>query len=236
VIVAAPFTVPGGLGAEALARASIPAAALAVAGLTGAALWLIARGQRPGLRGAGPAIALVAILAAGLPAQAIKYTPLAEGVAAGKIPASSPTGTPASQVDAGRWLRAHSGPDDVVATNSHCRPPGRPGRCDARSFWVGAFSERRVLVEGWGYNNRMQAKGNHDGYRYSEWPFWDAGKLAANDRVFTGPDAASAGVLRREFGVRWLVADTGAGTVSPRLAGLATERFHEGTVTVYELR
>jgi hypothetical protein len=119
-----------------------------------------------------------------------------------------------------------------VATDAHCRPGGRDGRCDARSFWVAAFTERRVLVEGWGYNARLQALGNAGGRRYTEWPFWDARKLAVNDAAFTAPTSAGLAALRR-YGVRWLITDHPA---APALAALAPPRYQSGPVTVYELR
>ncbi|MCW2503156.1 MAG: hypothetical protein JWO79_1440, partial [Actinomycetia bacterium] len=220
---------PSGSGGRALATAAAPAAILVVLGALAAALWFVLRGSR---RGAGLVVAVAAVAAVGVPSFAVKYAPLARGVAAGRIPASSPTGTPAGQVLAARWIRDHSDPRDVVATDAHCRPGGTAGRCDARSFWVGAFTERRVLVEGWGYNARLQALGNTASHRYTEWPFWDAHKLAVNDAAFTAPTAPGLATLRG-YGVRWLITDHPA---APALAALAPPRYQSGPVTVYELR
>jgi hypothetical protein len=220
--------VPSASGGRALATAAAPAAILAVLGALAAALWFVLPVRR---RGAGLVVAVAAVAAAGLPSFAVKYAPLARGLAAGRIPASAPAGTPAGQVLAARWIRDHSDPGDLVATDAHCRPGGKDGRCDARSFWVGAFSERRVLVEGWGYNARLQALGNSGGRRYTEWPFWDPGKLALNDAAFTAPTPAGLASLRR-YGVRWLITGHPA---APALAALAAPRYHSGPVTVYEL-
>ena len=41
--------------------------------------------------------------------------------------------------------------DEVIATNAHCSRPNRVSPCDARNFWMAAYAERTMLVEGWAY-------------------------------------------------------------------------------------
>jgi hypothetical protein len=135
---------------------------------------------------------------------------------------------PPGAVEASRWLRDHSDPDDLTATNVHCwlrRPP-----CDPRHFWVAALTERRELVEGWGYTKTALATGS----RLGNAPFWDPALLAANDEVFGAPTQANVDRLRSEYGVRWLIADGCFGQTSPDLDRFATRRFSSGSVTIYE--
>ncbi len=48
-------------------------------------------------------------------------------------------------IKAATWLKEHSNPDQLVATNTHT------WRAATRNFWVSGYTERRVLVEGWAY-------------------------------------------------------------------------------------
>lgn len=110
-------------------------------------------------------------------------------------------------IDAARWLRDHSSPDELVATNAHCRGRVAP-RCDARHFWISAYSERHVLVEGWAYiAPSTVGQPSNALTNSSHAPFWDAGLLARNDAAFGAPTAAALGVLQKEYGVRWLFVD-----------------------------
>jgi hypothetical protein len=133
---------------------------------------------------------------------------------------------PKSRVDAARWLRAHTDPDEVVATNAHCL--GYWGQlCDSRSFWLSAYSERSVLVEGWGFAPRMAPTGlTH---------FWDQPKLDLNDAAFTAPTAQVLGELVRRYGVRWLVVDRRVAREAPGLGRLATLRYDNGRIAIYRV-
>jgi hypothetical protein len=124
----------------------------------------------------------------------------------------------------------------VVATNAHCLYRTAEGWCDSRSFWLSAYAERRVLVEGWLFAPRATAQGAFTTGVYT--PFWDPALLALNDAAFTEPTAAGLARLRDGYGVRWLVADRTApeDPVSPSLAGLAAKVFDNGRVAVYLLR
>ncbi|MEU7895884.1 hypothetical protein AB0B45_23895 [Nonomuraea sp. NPDC049152] len=152
-------------------------------------------------------------------------------------PTSVPTvrEIPEGGIEAARWLRDHSDPGDVVATNAHCRLP--TGRCDSRHFWMSAYAERRVLVEGWCYTAKNLAS-LEDVNRQSmaARPFWDGALLAANDAAFSAPTAQAVRSLRERYGVRWLVADRGRKIqVAPDLDAYATLRFSKGQIAVYEI-
>ena len=97
-----------------------------------------------------------------------------------------------------RWVRDHSDPDDLVATNQHRTLAGTN-----RLFWLSAFSERRVLVEGWGFSDRIKAE--YDARRSPYAPFWDRALLRANDAAFKRPTDASVAELADKYGVRWMV-------------------------------
>ncbi|HEY0360446.1 MAG TPA: hypothetical protein VGD11_17850, partial [Mycobacteriales bacterium] len=145
--------------------------------------------------------------------------------------------TPAG-LDAARWLRDHSSPDDVVATNLHCRVVVG-GRCDNRQWWLAAFAERRVLVEGWGYTSRGNAAflAHPTTTRIYFAPFWDQARLRANDAAFTDPTPENLALLRDRWGVRWLFVHTHAGVrPDPRLDRLADLRYSNPDARVYALR
>ncbi|NRQ34938.1 hypothetical protein HII36_24350 [Nonomuraea sp. NN258] len=136
---------------------------------------------------------------------------------------------PAGALEAGRWLRDHSSPDDVVATDLHCRPTGSRN-CDSRHFWISGFTERRVLVEGWAYAESTLSRVRLFERSYLAVPFADQARLAANDEVFLRPSAAAVTRLATRYGVRWLF--TG---VNPALDGYARLRFRNGDSSVYEI-
>jgi hypothetical protein len=134
---------------------------------------------------------------------------------------------------AGRWLRDHSDPADLVATNAHCLP-AQFTQCVNLHFAVTAYTERRVLVEGWGFTERAHRSAIEQGTWVGFAPYWDADKLAANDAVFLNPTEENAAVLRDKYRVRWLFVDETA-TVSDDLDRVATLRFRSGSSAVYEL-
>jgi hypothetical protein len=145
-------------------------------------------------------------------------------------PATAPEGTR----EAGRWLRDHSDPDDLVATNAHCRPLPDPRLCDNRRFWFSAYSERRFLVESWGYTARAHTVAAVAGQIVGVIDFWDESLLTANDAAFTTPSATTLGLLRDRYGVRWLFVDDRL-NVSPELPRYATLRFRATDCSIYEL-
>ncbi|TDD13501.1 hypothetical protein [Nonomuraea diastatica] len=136
---------------------------------------------------------------------------------------------PDGAMEAGRWLRDHSSPGDVVATDLHCRPI-RESPCDSRHYWVAGFTERRVLVEGWAYAESTLSRTPLFRASYLDVPFADPARLAANDVVFRRPTAENVRHLAQKYGVKWLF--TGR---NPKLERFARLRFRNGSSSVYEL-
>jgi hypothetical protein len=135
-------------------------------------------------------------------------------------------------IEAARWIRAHSEPDDRIATNVHCLVPARPP-CPSASFWIPAYAERRVLLQGWAYTSESNRSG--DFLSAMAGPFWDPALLERNDLVFTAP--TRRGLARLRFGdkVRWLLMDDRIPGASPsRLAKLAPLRYRSGHAWVFE--
>lgn len=141
---------------------------------------------------------------------------------------------PGGAQTAGRWLREHSSPDDLVATNAHCWEGASKG-CDSRHFWVSGYSERRVLVESWGYTAWAHAAWVPFKLHPSRVPFHDPVKLAANDEVFAHPSTAAAAHLRDAYNVKWLFVDRSQNPPAPGLEQVATLRFAAGSCEIYEL-
>jgi hypothetical protein len=198
------------------------AGGLAAAAAVAVVAWVVMARWRPGLRGRGSLVLLTGVLVAGAPGlvmDAYKSIQSPNGGAFVNVP------MPASRAEAARWVRDHSQPTDILATNAHCL--GYWGSlCDSRSFWLSAYAERSVLVEGWGFAPR-QAGGLG--------PFWDPTKLAMNDAAITASTMDNVAALKA-YGVRWIVVDRSVSTESPELAGYATNRFDNGRIAVYELR
>jgi len=104
---------------------------------------------------------------------------------------------------AARWLADHSSPNDIVATNIHCMHP-KTDECDNRNFWLSAYSERRVVVEGWGYTVATNESGARSDRISSRVPIPDTRRLAINDAAFDRPSRATISRLVRSYGVSWL--------------------------------
>lgn len=140
-------------------------------------------------------------------------------------------------VAAARFVREHSQTDDLIATNAHCIGLPVPD-CDRRNFWIAAYAERRVLVEGWAYVDPLvvglpSTDLNNSAYL----PFWDPELLRANDAAITHPSPATLATLRDEHEVDWLVVDR---RYPADLRGIRRElgqpRFKGGLYSVFDLR
>ncbi|MCK2215192.1 hypothetical protein MF672_015555 [Actinomadura sp. ATCC 31491] len=195
-------------------------------GLAGVAVavWLrVVKCRGVGRRGAG--LVVVALLAGyGVPASASAVVGhvVPDGERRERV-------IPRGGREAARWVREHSGPGDVVATDLHCRAVAGPA-CDSRHYWVAAFSERRVLVEGWAYAESTLSRAGATGGSYLDVPFADAARLAANDAVFTAPAAENVRELGRRHGVRWLFTGN-----TRKLDEYAVLRFRNARFSVYEI-
>ena len=126
---------------------------------------------------------------------------------------------PDGGIPAARWLRAHSRPDQVVATNTNCRKVTH-GTCDNRHFWIAGFTERRVLVESWGYTSPIYEEAWAGRGAFFLLPYWDRQRLTENDQLFRNPSKSAADLLRRKYGVRWLLVDRRYDPPSPKLADI----------------
>ncbi|GAA1521809.1 hypothetical protein [Nocardioides humi] len=135
---------------------------------------------------------------------------------------------------AARYIRDHSDPDDLVATNAHCLRGPEPN-CDRRNFWMSAYTERHVLVEGWAYIPPEIVGLESTAINNSSFlPFWDDELLAINDRAFAQPSAESIAALQ-ERGVRWMLVDRRYESRVGRLRELAELRFRSGDYVVFEI-
>ncbi|GAB1644582.1 hypothetical protein [Krasilnikovia sp. MM14-A1259] len=226
-----PYVLLAGLVAVAVAAATVVA-------------WRMRLGRRYAL-----GTAVIMVLATAVTTGLVGATPLWDGLTSGEpqrkmLVTDARYAMPRGAIKAGRWLRDHSDPLDVVATNSHCR--SNVGGCDSRDFWLAAYSERQVVVEGWSYTEQaFETGGLWDG-TLARSVFWDQPLLAANDAMFYQPTAANVADFTRAHHVRWLVAVRKTQspieiiknrhvTASPDLGRYATPRFHAGDITIYEV-
>lgn len=215
-----------------------PFAVLAVVlALVAAGAWWLWR--RRGLHG-GIATAAVAVtvLGFGLATPVLEAHGLADRIAAaGHSYQPRPTNArpiAVGGIDAARWLRDHSDPDDLVATNTHCRLVYLDN-CDNRHFWISGYTERRILVESWGYTVTSLAEVSTSKQTYYYIGYSNPGLLAENDRAFQEPSAESIAVLRDKHKVKWLFVDERFDTPSPELGDHAKLRYRKDDSAVYEL-
>lgn len=188
---------------------------IAIGCVIGALLWKLF-----GKKGVGGLVLLTTVLVVGVPGLVMdgyKSVRSPNGGAYYNVP------MPRYRVLAARWVRDHSRPDDVIATNVHCQPVSYLSGCDARMFWLSAYAERRVLIEGWMFAPRVAGV---------QGPFWDPALFQLNEQAIAEPTAQRLAALR-DKGVRWLVVE---GEPAPQLAGLADLRHREGIISVYEIR
>ncbi|MEV0144571.1 MULTISPECIES: hypothetical protein [unclassified Nonomuraea] len=182
----------------------------------------------------GWALMIAALAAMGLPAaHHVRVISFLSGTSRQPVAAAEPAPpAPPGALTAARWLRAHSSPDDLVATNVHCRW-GLENPCDSRQFWISAMTERRMLVEGWAFTAK-NADSWQPGRLEQHQPFWDGERLGANDAVFRSPSTATVQALRDRYGVRWLFVDERRPGVSRAIGDFTRLRFRSEAFAVYE--
>ena len=157
---------------------------------------LTAMGAR---RRPGPALMLAVLLGLGLS----NVFPLIDEIATERQQVPKwPVLFAAGGVDAAEYVEARSDPDDIMATNMHCKSP-TARKCDNRHFWLSAYSERRVVIEGWGYTAPTTANFLAD-RRNSTIPNPYPRRLTVNDAAFTEPSARTVSALVDAYGVDWL--------------------------------
>lgn len=133
-------------------------------------------------------------------------TPPALPEAAESVPSDARNAFSGDQIEAARWLRDHSGRTELVMTNRHCANP-RAANCDSRRFFVAAYTERQVLVEGWAYTPTAVALSvatRDTAHAYV--PYWKPDVLHLNDAFLQAPTRDQAQQLW-DRGVRWLFID-----------------------------
>ncbi|WP_433240113.1 hypothetical protein ACQPYK_33900 [Streptosporangium sp. CA-135522] len=166
-----------------------------------------------------------------LPGQILAKRGLHEVIQPGTAPE-----VPQGALTVARWLRAHSEPDDLVATNAHCLW-GHENPCDSREFWVAALSERRVLVEGWAFAptsvDRWSPGQSTQSAVYL--PFWDDERITLNEAAFHAPSAASIQRLRERYGVRWLFVDERRTSQGAKIGEFANLRLRSGDYALYQV-
>lgn len=169
----------------------------------------------------------------------------------GSPPRHRPTATSASgqnlpttrdAIVAGRWVQRHASPDDVVATNMYCMNSrafriSTHASCDTRNFEAAALTERRTLVGGWGYSDRIVASAWTLPQLYRRAPFWDPTLLAEQYRALAAPTPTLLRRLYVQNNVRWIYADLRDQPVAVKtLDRLAILQFHGPTTAVWRLR
>lgn len=133
------------------------------------------------------------------------------------------------------WLRSASEPSDVLATNVHCRPAPTEANCDSRAFWVTGLSGRRAFIESWGFTDEAQSSQGIGGLPYQRQPTPFPERSELNAAVFLRSDEAALDTIVAEFGVEWLVAVHAAGPVPAFPDDVATVRYENDDVTIFEV-
>ena len=167
------------------------------------------RTRRPDLSRAGllPAALLVLAGLGGVATARLVRDVVTDPIPPAATMPARPTIAPGG-IEAARWIRDHTALDEVIATNAHCIQPGTRPPCDVRNFWMAAYSERTMLVEGWAYISwSTVGKEAPEGQSTIVGPFWDPNRLAANDAALQDPSRSTTNRLREDYGVRWLLLD-----------------------------
>lgn len=140
-------------------------------------------------------------------------------------------------IEAARYIRDNSDVYDVVATNIHCAQPDKR-RCDNRSFWVSGYTERRVVVQGWGYTAGLNMTAV-PGVANKALPIPDTERLEINDAAFLQPSEETVERLVEEYGADWFFVNKKHPADLDGLADLPTvleKRFENDNYVVYEVR
>ena len=139
------------------------------------------------------------------------------------------------QERAALWLQRHSAQTAVVATNMFCWPMGKDTpHCQINSAWLGGLTGRRMVLGDWTYTSLSMS--HYDGTAQLDsmpapWPERRSLSTEAVER----PTPQLLERLRREYGARWIFADTRATKISPRLKSLATLRYTSAHIRIYRL-
>jgi hypothetical protein len=222
-------TAPRSSQVETLARPLLAAAVLiAVVVLA----WLLSRRLWTRPPGLGVAVAVLLVVAASLAGvlRHAYYTATTDTTFREAAGAVSP-----DEYAAVQWLERHSAPNDVVVTNTWCRPgPERPG-CDARGWLVSGLAGRRTVMEGWAYTQQSLATNGADGKIYRIQPSPWADRVRLSTEILAAPTQELLTQAQQQYGARWIYADASEGPVSARLDELTVLRYRSGDVKIYEI-
>ncbi|MDG6100527.1 hypothetical protein Daura_03745 [Dactylosporangium aurantiacum] len=138
------------------------------------------------------------------------------------------------QAAGARWLRAHSTPEQYVATNVHRVGAGLQG-AQSLAYWISAYSERRVLLGSWGYSPESTAAQSRAHRLGPALTYWDPARLALNDAAVLDPTPARLDWLWRQR-VRWIFVDRAQGAPTAALPALADLAWQRDDIAVYRLR
>ena len=130
------------------------------------------------------------------------------------------------------WIRHETPPDTVIAVNNQMTDLG------PYEFTYGAFSERRVFLQGWGYSARSVLRTSTDqsfSSKPEDNPYAD--RLTLNEAVFAHPTLDTLRALAERYGVRYLVVDkiNGSAADLTALASLTTLVYEAAGVSVFAL-
>ena len=150
------------------------------------------------------------------------------------FPPASANTVSTDEIAAALWIRENTVPDDVLATNVHCTGASQQQPCENNSFWISAFGQRAVLLEGWAYTNYAHLHHGDDSMVYSRQPHQDQDLYELNEAVFYQPTPQALDRIR-DKGVDYLFAGNQRAETSPQLEDLAEVVFRNNAVTVYKL-
>ena len=220
-----------------IAALGVPMAVLTGVLLLALLVWLVVRRRVRAIRGLGAGVAVLTLIGLALPSAwgVLQY------IGNYGWPHERVSTVAADQIHpdeqrAAFWLKANSRPGDIVASNTACRPTRRQPPCDARGYIVSGMAGRQTVLEGWAYTQEALSKQGVDGKSYHWQPAPWPDRAGIIQRLFTAPNRELIATLRDKYHVRWIYADTLAGSVPIQTLGkLAVLRHEEPSVLVYEL-
>jgi hypothetical protein len=107
--------------------------------------------------------------------------------------------------------------------------------CRINSAWLGGLSGRRMVLGDWTYTSASMSRYNGTAQLDRMPTPWPERRRLSTQAV-EHPTPQLLGRLRRDYGARWIFADTRATMVSPRLKTLAALRYTSTHVRIYRLR
>lgn len=178
VVVALGIAVLGNAGLRLTAHPIVLCIGVVVLAIAGTIIIFVGR-----LDGQAPHRVFDALVVVLVLTQAAQVVHVSHGFPAGTAStAEDESATHSSQLAAFEFIRTHSSPEDVIATNTHCLSGSLAGGdCDPRRFMLTAMTQRRVLVEGWGYTTQYGNSQN-----------WVQDRLDLSDDFIDAPSAAGA--------------------------------------------